>query len=73
MGRIHHRGVDTTLVLSLKGNSVVYVCDGTRMIERRVAAGGSGGSKKVKEVIDFCPHRWIDNLRSDVEWLLQAP
>jgi hypothetical protein len=69
--RIQHRGVDATVRIFLEGNILFYTCNGTRKINVRVPAGGSGGTKKREKTTEFCPSKWIDNLRQDTAWILQ--
>ncbi len=71
MGKINHRGVIATVTIYLANDKLLYTCKGTREVTTRRAAGGSGGIKKGKKVIDYCPKKWINNLRQDVAWFLK--
>ncbi len=69
--RIRHRGVDANVLIYAEGGRLLYRCSGTREVMKRRPAGGSGGTKKRKVTIDFCPEKWIKNVKSDLERVLR--
>lgn len=72
-GKIQHRGVDATLTIFQVENDLYYHCEGTRTKEYRRPNGGVRSfSKTVTITSEFCPHKWLDNLRLDLQSLLQS-
>ena len=64
---IDHRGVKAAVTIKLDEGQLSYSCEGTRYIEKLKTNGGGTGFKKIKKTInDYCPERWINNLRSDI-------
>ena len=64
-GTIEHRGVAATLTILVEGRSLIYTCKGTRDVVTRQPAGGRMKTSKTKELSDFCPAKWVQNVKSD--------
>jgi len=71
MATINHRGVDATVTIYFSGQSLLYACKGTREVTRRKLSAGGGVKSASKAIIDYCPKKWVANLKSDLAWLLQ--
>ena len=73
IGKIDHRGVKASVTIYPSNNNLLYSCKGTREIKKRQAAGGSGGVIKKKTTVEFCPKKWVENLKKDVYWMQKNP
>ncbi|MFL0809424.1 MAG: hypothetical protein K6L76_03320 [Agarilytica sp.] len=68
IGRINHRGVKAKVRIYKSGADLLFTCEGTK--NTREHNSSTGFKSKINQ--DYCPHRWIDNLRKDIRWLLKS-